>query len=658
MRCFIVLLLLIWSLPSHADRLALVIGNADFERSQDLPQTAADAQAMAAKLQALDFRLIGDQAHIDLSRADMLRQIRTLGREARDGDEIVFYFSGHGIGGAQTNYLLPVDDGEIETREDVPDLAVDVGSVLDRLSENSEGVNIFILDACRDNPLPSRAKSAFAQKGLTRVASGASNAVFLYAAQPGERAYVSEGGRSYFTDALLDALDVPGDDLTNLMRRVRSQVVAKTSAEAVPQNPWIEGLTARPFYFRQGQAQIEEATAWQRAQSDGSVPALLEYLSEFPDGANSETAKTLITMKSGFVTETVSSRASVDSGTFSVAAPRPDEHWEQYAGLVIPGCDTDADAGADDESVSCHISKVAWSPDGALVAAVTSDGLIRVFDQITGRQVSSWSTGYEIQATDIAWGPGSKLIVVTSPWSDFVRVFDARTSYETAVVELKGAGPLRWETTSDRIIVAHETGISALHLEQDTLLITPMLGNEHSIDDVRDIAVDGDLILVAGETSGQPKIAVAQIGAAASVSQLEFPSARASSFASQHVASVDISPDRGSAVAGTYDGWMYVFDLGTRAIRQTLIEGEKSAEDFSSAINAVGWSPDGQRILVTDEDPRVRLYDAQSGVQIATLESNQFNTNAATFSPAGDKIAVASIDGTLRLWRLIERPIP
>lgn len=234
---------------ASAERIALVIGNSHYETSTDLPQTSADALAIASKLESLGFRLVGERAHIDLDRSEMIVQIRAFGRAVEAGDEAVFYFSGHGIGGAQTNYLLPSDDGQIETREDVADFAVDVSSILQRLPATGGGVNILILDACRNNPLPSAAKSAFAEKGLTRISQNLASSVFLYAAEPGKQAYVGPNGKSYFTEALLNALDTPGQDLTALARRLRQEVSMATSTQPTPQRPWLEGVSANPFYF-------------------------------------------------------------------------------------------------------------------------------------------------------------------------------------------------------------------------------------------------------------------------------------------------------------------------------------------------------------------------------------------------------------------------
>lgn len=244
---------------ASAERIALVIGNSHYETSTDLPQTSADAIAIASKLESLGFGLVGNRAHIDLDRSQMIVQIRAFGRAVEAGDEAVFYFSGHGIGGAQTNYLLPSDDGQIETREDVADFAVDVSSILQRLPETGGGVNIMILDACRDNPLPSAAKSAFAEKGLTRISQNLASSVFLYAAEPGKQAYVGPNGKSYFTEALLNALDTPGQDLTALARRLRHEVSVATATRPTPQRPWLEGVSENPFYFLPGDETQEPA---------------------------------------------------------------------------------------------------------------------------------------------------------------------------------------------------------------------------------------------------------------------------------------------------------------------------------------------------------------------------------------------------------------
>ena len=80
---------------------------------------------MARKLQSLGFELVGDAAHVDVDAArdgavaggfGRTRWGRLPGRNAT----ALVYYSGHGMAEAGSNWLVPVDDGDIRYREDVP----------------------------------------------------------------------------------------------------------------------------------------------------------------------------------------------------------------------------------------------------------------------------------------------------------------------------------------------------------------------------------------------------------------------------------------------------------------------------------------------------------------------------------------------------------
>jgi len=326
--CLALALCLVFALTAHADRVALVIGNAEYARADDLPQTRNDARDIAAELEGLGFTLVGGRAHLDKDRGDMLDLVRDFADAVGPGDEAVFYFSGHGIGGSQTNYLLPADDDDIETREDVPDFAVDVSRITARLPRTGGGTVVIILDACRDNPLPSRAKSAYAAKGLTRVPRGAANAVFLYAAEPGEKAYVSAGRNSYFTAALMEALDVPGRNLTGIIRAVRQDVYERTRDRAPPQTPWFEGVADRPFYFNRAGGLLcgglyNEAAVrdlWQEQQARRDPGALRDFARRCDDTRFAEPARDLA--------------AAIDASGTEPVPPPPDPDQAELASEV------------------------------------------------------------------------------------------------------------------------------------------------------------------------------------------------------------------------------------------------------------------------------------------------------------------------------------
>ncbi len=59
----------------------------------------------------------------------------------------LFYYTGHGVQADGINYLIPVD-AQLEAN------AIDVSRVLRAMRLAQNEMNIVILDACRDNPLP------------------------------------------------------------------------------------------------------------------------------------------------------------------------------------------------------------------------------------------------------------------------------------------------------------------------------------------------------------------------------------------------------------------------------------------------------------------------------------------------------------------------
>jgi tetratricopeptide (TPR) repeat protein len=211
-----------------AERVALVIGNGNYAVLPDLPNPKHDAAAVAAQLQGLGFTLVGDRAHVDVSKAQLSTLLIDFQQALKPGDLGLFYYAGHGAAHGGRNYLLPVDDTGLRWREQLPDLAYDAGRVLETLQSRGRGVNLIVLDACRDNPLPPRDRERTGQteRGLLAMAPAAAeqNLQFLYAAGPGQRALDGKGNNSPFTLAFLEALRTPGLSWEALMKATAREV--------------------------------------------------------------------------------------------------------------------------------------------------------------------------------------------------------------------------------------------------------------------------------------------------------------------------------------------------------------------------------------------------------------------------------------------------
>ena len=271
-----------------ADRVALVIGNAKYDTLVPLENPANDAQAMAEKLRGLDFKLIGGKAHVDVTRNEMLDLLDDMEKRLRPlkGATALVYYSGHGVAEGDDNWLVPVDDKRIQYRENVPDYAVAAWEgVVGRLEVRGDGLNIVILDACRDNPLPSRRKTKGSgtpglAKGLARYQPATpATTVVVYAAAPGDAAFDGlPGGNSPFAAALLSEMEAPGRNLNEVLGATFKAVHRATGNV---QRPWHESNAPNlPFQFVPASAQGGPSQTAQRHEplkvalqstSDGDV---------------------------------------------------------------------------------------------------------------------------------------------------------------------------------------------------------------------------------------------------------------------------------------------------------------------------------------------------------------------------------------------------
>ena len=241
-------------------RTALIIGNANYE-SAPLKNPVNDARDVADTLKNLGFSVT---LKTDANQRSMERAIRDFGNDLRGGGVGLFYFAGHGVQVRGNNYLVPIS-ADIESEGDVKYETVDAGLVLAKMEDAANGLNIIILDACRNNPFSRSFRSA--ERGLARM-DAPTGSILAYSTAPGSVAADGTGRNGLYTSALLKHIDTPGIDLPHLFMRVRRDVVKETNRKQVP---WESSSLIGDFYFSQ-QRGVAVTSKHSQAKTNKDVP--------------------------------------------------------------------------------------------------------------------------------------------------------------------------------------------------------------------------------------------------------------------------------------------------------------------------------------------------------------------------------------------------
>ncbi|MCL9760237.1 NACHT domain-containing NTPase, partial [Frankia sp. AiPa1] len=70
----------------------------------------------------------------------------------------------------------------------------------------------------------------------------------------------------------------------------------------------------------------------------------------------------------------------------------------------------------------------------------------------------------------------------------------------------------------------------------------------------------------------------------------------------------------------------------------------------TGAVLAVGWSPEGSRVLTGGDDGSVRVWDVGSGRELLALTGHRGSVRAVGWSPEGSRVLTGGDDGSARVW--------
>jgi uncharacterized caspase-like protein len=417
-------------------RVALVIGNNDYQNITKLEKAVNDANSVSAELRKVGFEV---QTLNNAGQKKMNQAINEFVQKVSGGGVGVFFFAGHGLQINNQNFLVPVDMDQPREADDVADQAISIPLLQDKLAVAKAKYTLLVLDACRNNPLPKKAgRSIGSTRGLAMTNSPSGQTV-LYSAGANQEALDSLGNNDsnpngLFTREFLPMISQPGVSSTDALKKTRAMVTQKAKSVGHEQQPAIYDQTDGDFYFVPGPATPQtlaaapsnpgiqtvdpkaiELSFWDSIKDSKQPEDYQDYLSKYPNGQFAQLA-----------TRRVAAMKTTSLSRGSETVQPPVTNTPAQASVASPKAPSDAPSIASKIEEQGKMSNLKVTD----LRATKRDNLLRIQADITNTSTSNQQLYYRFKWLDrdgftvwdeepwkpmIVYGNQKQVINVSSP---------------------------------------------------------------------------------------------------------------------------------------------------------------------------------------------------------------------------------------------------
>ncbi len=273
---------------------------------------------------------------------------------------------------------------------------------------------------------------------------------------------------------------------------------------------------------------------------------------------------------------------------------------------------------------------VAFSPDGETLAAAGGD-YVRVWDLTTRQEIATVGGSSGNHVTSVAFSPNGTMLAAGEEES-MMRIWDTATLAEIATLTPQAGSVDALAFSPDGAVLAGASYWGAITLwDPASLQQVGVLAPAGSPSWIT-FSPDGSTLAVCNGAG----LALWDVAARQNVTTLW--------GSDDDFWSVAFSPDGVTLAGASLNRMVKLWDIVARQEIGAL-------EGHSQLVQTVAFSPDGATLASGSQDRTVKLWDPVTGQETASLDGHTSAVNNIAFAPDGSMLAAVSY-GEVKLWGL------